>query len=122
VTASAAREDDRSLEGWAPEPGPDLTLPQIIERAFDYRGNVTVVGCDGTVLEGYLFNRDAEAAEPFVQVYDRDGGGPTTIPYGRIRTIRFSGRDMAAGQSYAAWVRRREAEKVARLAPPPASP
>jgi hypothetical protein len=105
-----------------PEPSPNLALAQVVDLAFDYRGNVTVVGTDGTEIEGYLFNRDAEVDDPFVQLFDRDGAGPITIPYARIRTIRFTGRDTAAGQSYAAWVRRKEAEKAASTASGPARP
>ena len=59
---------------------------------------------------GYLFNRNTDVREPFVQLYERDGGSPVTIPYARIATIRFTGRDTAAGNSYAAWLRSREAK------------
>jgi hypothetical protein len=109
-------EEERSLEGWDPQVGPELPLVRIVDLAFDYRGNVTVVATDGTELEGYLFNRDAEAPEPYAELFDKDGGGPIVIPYARIRTIRFTGKDTAAGLSYAAWLRRKEAEKAGRAA------
>lgn len=104
---------DETLEGWAPAIGPGLTLETVIERAFDYRGNVTVVKTDGTEVEGFLFNRDRTAREPFVQMFDRAGEGPYDIRYADIRTIRFSGKDTAAGTSYAAWLRARESKKPA---------
>ncbi len=104
---------DETLEGWAPEPGPGLTLDEVVERAFDYRGNVTVVKRDGTEFEGYLFNRERAAAEPFVQLFDRAGDGPYEIRYADIRTIRFTGKDTAAGTSYAAWLRAKESKKPA---------
>ena len=47
-------------------------------------------------------------------MFDLDGAGPLTIPYAEIRTIRFTGRDTAAGNSYAAWLRAKEAAKGAR--------
>ena len=96
-----------SLEGWAPVVGVGLSLEEVIDRAFDYRGDVTVVRHDGSRIEGYLFNRNAEAPEPFVQLFDRVGNGPYTIPYAKIATIRFTGKDTAAGKSYEAWVRRK---------------
>ena len=96
-------EPETTLEGWTPEPGPDLPLERIIDLAFDYRGDTTVVLTDGTELSGYVFNRNADAGEPFVQMFDADGAGPRAIPYSRIRTIRFTGRDPAAGNSYALW-------------------
>lgn len=96
-----------SLEGWEPEVGPDLPLERVIDLAFDYRGNTTVVKTDGTEIVGYVFNRNAEAPEPYVQLFDLRGEGPIRIPYAEIRTIRFTGRDMAAPDSHAAGLRRR---------------
>jgi hypothetical protein len=105
--------EDRSLEGWDPGPVDGAALLETVERAFDYRGDVTIVRRDGGELVGYLFNRDAHVAVPYVQVYASDGDEALTIPYADIRSIRFTGRDTAAGNSYAAWLRSREAAKAA---------
>jgi len=109
-------EQERSLEGWDPGrvEGPDLAF--VVERAFDYRGDVTVVHRDGREVVGYLFNRDVDAGEPFAQLFPRDGGDAVTIPYADIASIRFTGRDTAAGTSYAAWLRSREAVKATKPA------
>jgi len=103
--------DGTMLEGWMPQIGPGLTLEEVVAKAFDYRGNVTVVKTDGSETEGYLFNRNADAPQPFVQMFDLNGAGPLIISYREIRTIRFTGRDTAAGNSYAAWLRAKEAAK-----------
>ena len=105
-----------TLQGWVPEIGEFLTLAEVIDLAFDYRGNTTVVKVDGTEIEGYVFNRDREAPEPFIQIFDAAGNGPMRIPYSEIRNIRFTGRDMAAGNSWQAWLERREREKVEKAA------
>jgi hypothetical protein len=102
-----AGEDPESLEGWEPVVGEAQSLADVIDRAFDYRGDVTVVRHDGSQIAGYLFNRNAEAPEPYVQMFDRAGNGPFTIPYAKIATIGFTGKDTAAGKSYDAWVRRK---------------
>jgi hypothetical protein len=102
-----------TFEGWVPEVGPYLSLAEVIEFAFDYRGNVTVVRRDGRETVGYLFNRDATGPEPFVQLFDEAGDGPITIPYREIRTVTFPGKDAAAGNSWKAWVERREREQAA---------
>src|SRR2546425_1106881 len=86
---------------------PCYLLEEVVERAFDYRGDVTLVRRDGTELIGYLFNRNAEIQGRFVQMFAGTGDGPLTIPYSEIRTIRFTGRDTAAGKSYEAWLRRK---------------
>ena len=114
-------EVEKTLEGWAPEPDAELPLPRIVDLAFDYRGNTTVVKGDGTALYGYVFNRDADASVPYLEMFDADGGGPYRIPYAEVRTIHFTGKDTAAGKSYAAWLARKQAEKAERVAgqPPP---
>jgi hypothetical protein len=112
-------EAEGSLEGWAPEPGPDLPLARIVDLAFDYRGNTTIVRRDGTELEGYVFNRDADVPDPYLELFDRDGGGPYRLRYAEIWTIRFTGKDTAAGKSYAAWLARRQAEQAAAAADRP---
>jgi hypothetical protein len=114
-------EVEKSFEGWAPEPDVERPLARIVELAFDYRGNITVVRRDGTELEGYVFNRDSEAQTPYLEMFDADGGGPHRVPYAEVRTIHFTGKDTAAGKSYAAWLARKQAEKAGRVAgsPPP---
>jgi hypothetical protein len=105
-------ERESSREGWAPGPV-EATLAEVIEHAFDYRGDVTLILDDDRQLDGYLFNRNRDVAEPFVQLYERGEAGACTIPYARIRAIRFTGKDTAAGNSYAAWLRQRQATKAA---------
>lgn len=84
-----------------------------MELAFDYRGDVTVVRADGTALTGYVYNRDRDAVQPFLELFDPTGAAHT-VPYADIRTIHFTGRDAAAGRSFAAWRERR-----APVSPPP---
>ena len=105
--------DEHTLEGWDSGPVEGERLAEVIERAFDYRGDVTLVRGDGAQLVGYLFNRNADGPRPFVQVFAAAGGDSISIPYADIRSIRFTGRDTAAGNSYAAWLRSREAAKAA---------
>ena len=103
-----------SLEGWVPQVNDYTSLREVVDFAFDYRGNTTVVKKDGGEVVGYIFNRDADVAEPFIQLFDEHGNGPFTIPYRDIATIKFSGKDTAAGNSWKAWVERKEKEKALR--------
>src|SRR6266536_1347334 len=96
-----------TLEGWAPEPKDATELADLVDMAFDYRGDVTLVLADGAEAVGDLFNRDREAASPFAQLLVPGAPDALTIPYAGIRTIRFTGKDTAAGRSYAAWLERR---------------
>jgi len=104
--------EEQSLEGWAPEINGDMTLEKVIDLAFDYRGDTTIVKTDGTELVGYLFNRNAKAAAPFIQMFDQKGEGPHKLLYSDIATVAFTGRDTAAGKSWEAWVKRKGQEKT----------
>ena len=101
-----------TLEGWAPRIDDALTLAEVIELAFDYRGNTTIVKTDGTEVVGYVFNRDNRVPEPFIEFFDEQGAGPFTLPYSAIATVTFTGRDTAAGNSWKAWREYKEKEKA----------
>jgi hypothetical protein len=112
-----------SLEGWVPDVGQYLTLEEVVEFAFDYRGNTTIVKRDGTEIVGYICNRNTYAPEPFIEYFDESGEGPFTLRYSELANIKFTGKDTAAGNSWKAWLERKEREKaeraVARSVPDP---
>ena len=68
----------------------------LVERAFQYRGDVTIRTDDGASLIGYLFNRDVRASEPFAQLFETHTGREVSIPYRSIAQVLFTGRDTAA--------------------------
>jgi hypothetical protein len=105
-------EPESTLEGWAPEIHDTAQLAEVIDLAFDYRGDVTLTPIHGAVLTGYLYNRNRAGPEPFVQVFDGTGGSHT-FRYAEIRAIAFTGKDTAAGKSWEAW-RQRKAESAAK--------
>ena len=98
--------EEPSLEGWSPVIGVDATLADVVDRAFDYRGDVTLVTAGGGELVGYVYNRDAHVPQPYLQMFDADGASHT-FRYSEVRAIRFTGKDTAAGKSYDAWLRRK---------------
>ena len=104
-----------SLEGWVPQVNDYTSLHEVVDFAFDYRGNTTVVKTDGSEVVGYIFNRNADVPEAFIQLFDEQGDGPFTIRYRDIATIKFTGKDTAAGNSWKAWVERKEKEKAVEL-------
>ncbi|HEV8642680.1 MAG TPA: hypothetical protein VGV13_16445 [Methylomirabilota bacterium] len=108
--------EERSVEGWSPTIGAGVTLDEVIDLAFDYRGDVTIVRRDGTEVVGYVYNRNRDVPEPFLQLFDPTGASHT-LRYAAVRTVRFTGKDTAAGKSYEAWLRRKaQAEESAPLA------
>ena len=87
-------------------------LSAAIDAAFEYRGNVTLFTRSGGEVVGYLFNREAEVNEPFVDVFPA-AGGRERIPYREIRGIAFTGKDTAAGKSWETWLEKYNARKAA---------
>lgn len=105
--------EGHARQGWTPAITDGEILTDVIEHAFDYRGDVTIATRDGTSRVGYLFNRRRDVAVPFVQILPATGGDPETITYAEIQGIAFTGRDTAAGNSYAAWLKRKESARTA---------
>ena len=83
-----------------------------IDKAFDYRGDVTLQ-VRGETVDGYIFNRDAAAKPPRVELFVKGSEEPRIIPYADIESIAFSGRDTADGKSWDAWVNKKAAERQA---------
>ena len=71
-------------------------IADLVGRAFQYRGDVTVEMVDGQPVTGYLFNRNASCSEPFVQLFETRTGHEITVLYKCITQIQFTGRDAAA--------------------------
>src|ERR1700736_1359733 len=45
------------LEGWIPQLASEEEIRIALEKAFDYRGDVSITRKDGSKVEGYLFDR-----------------------------------------------------------------
>lgn len=112
----------RVTGGWRPRLGEGETLSEVIEWAFDYRGDVTIATRDGGRRVGYVFNRRRDVVTPFLEIFPAAGGDPQTIAYRDIQSIAFTGRDAAAGNSYAAWLKRKQAAGAVAAGPPGGMP
>src|SRR3569833_1057922 len=96
------------LQGWIPELASESELREALEKAFDYRGDVTITRKDGRKVEGYIFDRKQGASleNSLVRILPADGSPRQSIPFSEIGGLAFSGRDTAAGKSWEAWVRK----------------
>ena len=103
------------IEGWVPELASEADLREALEQAFDYRGDVTITRKDGSRVEGYIFDRrnGATLAESVVRVIPKDSREKVAIAFADIAALAFTGRDMAAGKSWEAWVRKYWEKKAA---------
>jgi hypothetical protein len=97
-----------SVEGWVPQLATEDELRIALEKAFDYRGDVTLTLKNNSKIEGYIFDRltGPSLSTSFVRVLLKDSGQRVRISYSEIRSLAFTGRDTAAGKSWEAWVRK----------------
>jgi len=96
------------LQGWVPELAKEDDLREALEKAFDYRGDITITRKDGAKLEGYIFDRVTgdTLGSSFVRLLPKDSNQRIKITYSEIAALAFTGRDTAAGKSWEAWVRK----------------
>lgn len=97
-----------TIEGWVPDLATEEELREALEKAFDYRGDVTITTKDGKKIEGYIFDRVSgpTLVTSFVRVLPRDSNQRQKIAYADISALAFTGRDPAAGKSWEAWVQK----------------
>ena len=99
--------------------GTDVAAPDQlaagIEQAFDYRGDVTVTLNTGERLEGYIFDRVKKAglAASTMRILTKPAGQKITVKYADVAQLSFTGRDMADGRSWEAWVKKYAERKAA---------
>jgi len=85
---------------------------EAIDKAFDYRGDVSLT-LRNEQVEGYIFNRDSKASPPRIEVFLKDSDEPRIIPYADVTAVAFTGKDTANGKSWEAWVSKKESERKA---------
>ena len=100
--------EHQQLEGWIPTLASDEDVRQALEKAFDYRGDVTIHLKVGTAVEGYIFDRRTgkTLADSCVRLFPKNDPNKVTIPYSEIAGLSFTGRDTAAGKSWEAWLKK----------------
>jgi hypothetical protein len=99
--------EHQQLQGSVPSVATEDELREALEKAFDYRGDITITRKDGTKVEGYLFDRRQAKTLSGSLVRILPPNGPrVNIPYSDIAALAFTGRDPAAGKSWEAWVRK----------------
>jgi hypothetical protein len=114
----AGREKE-NLEGWVPTLASDEEIREALEKAFDYRGDVTLTLKTGAVVEGYLYDRRTEPTleASLVRIIPTPKPGVPVervmISYADIAALNFSGRDTAAGKTFEAWVKKYMEKKAA---------
>ncbi|MEX2670604.1 MAG: hypothetical protein WD294_00700 [Phycisphaeraceae bacterium] len=105
---------DQTLEGWIPEFADRAEVCEALNKAFDYRGDVTLTLEDGRKVSGYIFDRRMGQGleDSTVRMMPADSNERLEVSYADIRRLEFSGRDTAAGKSWETWVKKYVEKKV----------
>lgn len=111
----AAGRERENLEGWIPALATEAEVCEALEKAFDYRGDITVTLKDGSKVEGYLFDRrqGPTLAQSFIRIIPMNNVGKVNVAYSDVAALAFTGRDTAAGKTFEAWVKKYWEKKAA---------
>jgi len=106
--------EHEELEGSVPSLATDEDLKNALEKAFDFRGDVTITLKSGEKIEAYIFNRHTGAtlAESWVQYFSPNAPEKRKIAYDQIARLEF-GKDRAAGKHWEDWVKAYNEKKAA---------
>jgi hypothetical protein len=111
----APGRERENLEGWIPQLASEEEVRQALEKAFDYRGDVSITLKNGNQIEGYIFDRRSgrSLADSAVRLYPKSGDQKISVSYADIAALAFTGKDTAAGKSWEAWMKKYREKKAA---------
>jgi hypothetical protein len=103
------------LEGWIPQLASEEEIRGALEKAFDYRGDITITKKDGSKIDGYVFDRRSgpSLTQSCVRLFPKNSDEKVSISYADIAALAFTGRDTAAGKGWEAWVKKYQERKAA---------
>ena len=107
--------EQENLEGWVPALANDEDLRQAMEKARDYRGDVTLTLKSGERIEAFIFNCQSGPTleDSFLQCFTARATEKRKVSYADIASVEFSGKDRAAGKHWEDWVKAYNAKKAA---------
>jgi hypothetical protein len=110
----APGRERENLEGWIPQLARDEEIRVALEKAFDYRGDVSINLKTGEKVEGYIFDRRSgkSLADSVVRLFPKTGNQKISIRYADIAALAFTGKDTAAGKSWEAWMKKYNEKKA----------
>ena len=103
--------EHEKLEGWVPTLATEDDLRDALEKALDYRGDITLTLKNGE----RIFNRHVGVTlnESWVQYFSPDTPEKRKLSYAQIAGIEFSGKDRAQGKHWEDWVKKYNEKKAA---------
>jgi hypothetical protein len=112
LAPGAQREN---LEGWVPDLVGEAELRDALEKAVDYRGDVTLTLKSGERIEAFVFNCKSGPTleDSYLQYFTANAPEKRKVSYAEIARMEFSGKDRAAGKHWEDWVKNYNEKKAA---------
>jgi hypothetical protein len=103
------------LEGWVPELATDEDLRQALDKALDYRGDVTLTLKNGDRIEAFIFNCQSGStlSDSWVHYFTPAATDKRKVSYAEIGRLEFTGKDRAAGKHWEDWIKAYNEKKAA---------
>jgi hypothetical protein len=113
--------EHEDLEGWVPALATDADLRSALEKALDYRGDVTLTLKGGErgeapeKIEAFIFDCKSgpTLADSWVRYFTPSAPEKRKVSFAEIARIEFSGKDRAAGKHWEDWVKNYNEKKAA---------
>ena len=107
--------EHEELEGWVPALATDADLRDALEKALDYRGDVTFTLKSGEKIEAFIFDckNGPTLAESWARYYAPTAPEKRKVSYAEIARLEFTGKDRAAGKHWEDWVKKYNERKAA---------
>jgi hypothetical protein len=107
--------EHEQLEGWIPTIADETDLLAALEKAFDYRGDITITLKSGERIEAFIFNRrtGTTLADSYIHYFAPNAPEKRKLSYADIARLEFSGKDRAVGKHWEDWVKKYNERKAA---------
>jgi hypothetical protein len=107
--------EHEELEGWVPTLASDADLRDALEKALDYRGDVTFTLKSGERVEAFIFDckNGPTLTESWARYYTPSAPEKRKVSYAEIARLEFTGKDRAAGKHWEDWVKKYNERKAA---------
>lgn len=100
--------DKPTLQGLIATREHEAALIDALEKAFDYRGDVTLTLNAGRTVSGYIFDRRRAATlkDSVVRLLPEDSTEKLAVRFSEIERVEFTGKDTAHGKTFENWIKR----------------
>lgn len=113
AATAATAEHAVTLQGTLIDLADERAALEALEKAFDFRGDVTLTLASGATIAGYIFDRrrGASLGDSYIRLMGAASDDNVRVSYADIRRVEF-GKDAAHGKSFETWIKKYVEKKM----------